>query len=374
MSKIASLEAICITLPFKDRVSDSWGTYTCSNHGVVIITSDDGVTGIGEVAFAWFGGAHSLCQEINNYWSEFIVGKDVGDINSICSLMDRFCSFSKRHLLAKAGVEMALWDLLGKTLGVPVYTLFGGKRRDKIPLTGGIAMGSLEQMIEEAHKRISEGYRELKIKVGLDEENDLRIIKAIRKEIGDNIALRVDVNMAWRDVKRALRFMDEMYELGVHIVEQPIGYLRIEDMALLTAQAKPHILSDESVWNVEDAKLILENKASDLLHIYISEAGGIKGSLEIAQLADVYGVDCTIGSMPEGRIGSAASLHSAAVMKNLSEFPSDIRGFTIYEKDVTNEDLCIVDGCIIVPDGPGLGVTLDPEKLNYAKRNGGALT
>ncbi|MCD9026242.1 mandelate racemase/muconate lactonizing enzyme family protein [Cohnella silvisoli] len=366
--KIVSVEAVPVNLPFQEPVSDSWGKYESSNHGIVIVRSDSGEYGAGEIAFAWFGGAFRLCDEVNEMWAPRLIGMSIYDTAGIIALLDSFCPFSKRHLLAKAGVEMAVWDLIGKTLHVPVYQLIGGKQRDRLKLTGGFPMGSVDRMVEGAVQRVSEGYKELKLKVGLDDNRDLEAVRCIRAAIPDQIQLRVDANMAWKNAKRAKELIDEMVEEGVGIVEQPLPDTQLADLAWLRDNTRALILIDEGVWDVHDAKRNLDSRAADMLHVYISEAGGIAGSKSIFELAALHGTDCTIGSMPEGRIGAAASAHVAAAMPNLSNHASDIRGFTAYVQDVTNEDLIISEGYLQVPKGPGLGVTIDFDRLEKMRR------
>ncbi len=361
--KIVSVEAIPVNLPFHEPVSDSWGEYTSSNHGIVVIRSESGEYGAGEIAFAWFGGAHALCKEVNELWAEKLIGLELNNITRISTILDYFCSFSKRHLLAKAGVEMALWDLWGKTLKLPVYGLLGGKLRDALVLTGGLPMTSVDRMVDCALRKVSEGYTELKLKVGLDDKKDLEAVRKIRNAVPETVKLRVDANMAWKDVKKAKELIDEMVNHGVCIVEQPLHETRLADLAWLRSNTKALILIDEGVWDVHDTKRHLDMGAADMLHVYISEAGGIGSSQKIFELATLYDTDCTIGSMPECRIGAAASAHVAAAMPNLSAYASDIRGFTAYREDVVNEELSIDAGSLIVPDRPGLGVTIDFAKL-----------
>jgi muconate cycloisomerase len=368
--KIASIEVIPVRLPFREPISDSWGTYHASNHGIVIVRDESGLYGAGEIALAWFGGAHGLCREVNEFWIEKLVGLEVCGLSRIDALLEHLCSFSKRHLLAKAGVETALWDLYGKSLGVPVYNLLGGKLRDSIPLTGGVSMGSLDHMVEVAARRVSEGYRELKLKVGLDDKLDLEAVRCIRQTIPDSVGLRVDANMAWRDVKRAKRVIDEMTHYGVHIVEQPIPSDNLDDLRWLREQTEAIILIDDGLWDVQDAKRHLDAGAADMLHVYVSEAGGLQGAKRIFELAALHGQDCTIGSMPEGRIGAAASAHLAAAMPNLSGYASDIRGFTSYGSDVASEELVISEGELLIPNGTGFGITIDFEKLKHLSVHG----
>ena len=361
--RIIAIEAIPVNLPFCEKVSDSWGEYSSSNHGIVRVTAQDGTQGIGEISFAWFGGAHALCEEVNRLWASRLVGHDYTQIGEMNAIMDDLCVFSKRHLLAKAGVEMALWDLLGKRCGMSVARLMGGRRRERIPLTGGIPMDSPEEMARIARLRVEQGFRELKLKVGLSEARDLEGARRVREAIPNHVRLRADANMAWKNRRQALRMMDALYELDVYVIEQPMDARRLDDIAWLRERARNLILIDEGVWDVYDAKACLEAGAADMLHLYTCEAGGLEGIKRVAQLAQLYHVPCTIGSMPEGCIGAAASAQAAACMENLAEEPSDIRGFTVYAMDVTREELVIENGDLLVPDRPGLGVTIDEEKL-----------
>lgn len=362
-ARIARLEAIPVRLPFRERVADSWGEYYASHHGIIRITDTDGLTGLGEISFAWFDGAHALCAEVNRVWAPRLAGQESGRIGALCAMMDTWCSFSKRHLTAKAGVEMALWDLLGKRAGMSVSRLMGGRRRERVTLTGGIPMAAAPEMADIAQLRVTEGYRELKLKVGLDDAADLAGVRAVRARIPSDIRLRADANMAWQDRRHALHMMDALWDEGVAIVEQPVGDDRLADLAWLRAHAKNRVLIDEGVWDVRDAKAQLDAGTADMLHLYTCEAGGLIAMQRIADLAALYHVPCTIGSMPEGLIGAAASAQAAAAMDNLSADASDIRGFTVYAEDVARERLEIQNGELLIPDRPGLGVTLDEDAL-----------
>lgn len=363
MAKIANIEAIPVNLPLCERVSDSWGEYFVSLHGIVRITDEDGVTGLGEISFAWLGAGHTLCAEVDTLWAPRLVGCEASDIDALCTVMDGLCVFSKRHLTAKAGVEMALWDLQGKRLGVSVARLLGGRLRDRVPLTGGIPMAAPNEMAEVAAHRVETGFRELKLKVGLDDATDLAGVRAVRRTIPNNTRLRADANMAWQDRRHALRMMNALWDEGVHIIEQPLADDRPDDLRWLRERARNRILLDESIWDARDAKAALDAGAGDMLHLYTCEAGGLLEMRRIDALAGLYHVPCTIGSMPEGCIGAAASAQAAACLRSLADDPSDIRGFTVYAQDVTQETLTIENGELLIPDRPGLGVTLDEEKL-----------
>lgn len=362
--KIISLEAVPVKLPFHFPASDALGTYHASNSGIVIVLTEGDHVGLGEISLAWFGGAHGLCHDINNEWAPLIVGEDIMNLNRLFEKLRFQLAFSKRHLLALAGVEIALVDAQAKILNIPVYKLFGGKMREAIPLTGGVHMDQKHNMIDMARQKVNEGFQELKVKVDADIDRSMNILQHIRREIPDHIKLRVDANMAWSQAKIARDVLEEWYQEGVHLAEQPLGIEQLADHRWLREHVKTLILLDESVWDVQDAKNVLEAEAADLLHVYISEAGGFHGARRIFELADLYHKQCTIGSMPEGKIGASAALHLAIAMPNLSEHPSDIRGFTTYREDVVVEDLDIQNGNLYVSERPGLGVTLDEEKLS----------
>lgn len=361
--KIRSIELIPVTLPYSVPVSDAWGVYDSAYCGIVCVTDEAGLKGYGEISLAWFGGVHSMCRQAQKEWVPKLLGLDTRDLTAINSLLDTFCVFSRRHLLVKAGIEMAIWDLVGKELDMPVYQMLGGKLRESISLTGGVAMLAPETMVEQAQQLVEEGYEELKIKIGLDEKKDLRAIQNIRNRIPARIKLRVDVNMAWTDCKEAKRKIDDLYAQGVHMVEQPLDYRDLEGLAWLCEHTPCKILADEGIWNRTDAVRYIRAKAADVFHVYICEAGGILGAKQVFETAEAFSIPCTIGSMPEGIVGASAAAHIAAAMSNLAEYPSDLRGFTVFKEDVARTDMRISHGNLLLPKGPGLGFEIDEEKL-----------
>ncbi len=361
--KLQSIDLIPVKLPYKRPVSDAWGVYPASFCGIVVAKDEAGLEGYGEISLAWFGGVHNLCKDAQENWIPSLLGMDTGDLTAINEILDSFCTFSRRNILVKAGIEMAIWDLLGKELKMPVYKLLGGKLRNELPLTGGIAMESPEEMMEQANRAVEAGFRELKIKVGLDDKKDLEVVRAIRAVIPDDIALRADANMAWTNRKQAKYLMDALFDYGVHMVEQPLDYRDIEGLKWLRENSRCKVLIDEGIWDWHDAAKYIMAGAADLLHVYACEAGGIMGMKRVFDTAGAFSMECTIGSMPEGIVGASAAAHVAAAMSNLSRLPSDLRGFTVFADDVATTPMRIQNGRLILPDGIGLGFEIDAEKL-----------
>ena len=361
--KIQSVEGIPVTLPYGQPVSDAWGVYHAARCGIVCVTGETGLKGWGEVSLAWFGGVHGLCRDAAAEWTPRLVGLDTGDITRINAVLDELCCFSRRSLLLKAGVEMAVWDLLGKERNLSVSAMLGGRLRESIPLTGGIAMLSPEEMVCRAEEAVAEGFQELKIKIGLDEKKDLDAVRRIRDVIPDSVRLRVDANMAWSDRKTAKRMMDTLYAMGVELVEQPLDYRDLEGLAWLREHTPCRILLDETIWDWRDAACAIRAGAGDLLHVYLCEAGGVDGARRIFDTAGAFRMECTIGSMPEGIVGACAAAQLAAAMPNLAQEPSDLRGFTVFANDIATTAMHIEHGRLVLPDGPGLGFEIDTERL-----------
>ena len=361
--KIQAIELIPVTLPYHKPVSDAWGIYHAAHCGIVRVTDEAGLQGYGEISLAWFGGVHGMCRDAQAEWVPRLLGLDTAGTTRINEVLDGLCTFSRRSLLVKAGIEMAVWDLLGKERGLPVWELLGGRLRESIPLTGGIAMLSPDEMAEQARQAAAEGYEELKIKVGLSEQQDLAAVRRIRAAVPDHIRLRVDANMAWKDRKTALRMMEAFSAYGVQIVEQPLDYRDLEGLAWLREHTPCQILADEGIWDWRDAARYLAAGAADLFHVYLCEAGGIEGARRVFYTAAAFSVGCTMGSMPEGLVGACAAAQLAAAMPNLSSHPSDLRGFTVFGDDVARTAMRVRGGKLELPQGPGLGFAIDEEKL-----------
>ena len=361
--KISSIELIPVRLPYKAPVSDAWGVYHGVNCAIVRVLGESGQKGYGEVSLAWFGGIHDLCRAAQKEWIPRLIGLDTSEITRINGILDECCTFSRLSLLVKAGIEMAVWDLLGKERGLPVYDMLGGKVRDRIPVTGAVGMLPPEEMVAQARAAVESGYQELKIKVGLEGKKDLDTVSMIRDAIPDHIRLRVDANMAWKDRKTAKRMIDALYSYGVGIVEQPMDYRDLESLAWLRDNTPCHILIDEGIWDWRDAARYIRAQAADLFHVYICEAGGIEGARRVFYVGGASNIECTIGSMPEAVVGACAAAHVAAAMPGLSGFPSDIRGFTVFAQDVATSSMKLENGYLELPGGPGLGFEIDEEKL-----------
>jgi L-alanine-DL-glutamate epimerase-like enolase superfamily enzyme len=359
--QIAHVEAIPVHIPKRRPTTSSLGTMTESQYGVVIVRSDEGHTGIGEISLIWHGNGSRLCSYVNDILGPALIGMDPFRVVEFHKRADQSFKFGRHSLAAIAGVEMALLDMQGKILDQPVYNLLGGLTRDRVELSMSIHMQSIEDSLAQARAFADQGFSTVKVKVGLDPEHDIELVRLLRREF-KALKIRVDANMGWSQAKVALGHIRRMAGSDILSVEQPLPDDDLDGMAYLREHSEVPIMADESVWGLRDAWRVISARAADLINIYVAESGGLLPARDIATMASMAGVGVCIGSMPELGIGTAAQAHLAVSLPTL-DHPSDVTGYLYQADDVVTTPPPIADGYALVPPGPGLGVELDEEKL-----------
>ena len=357
--KITSIRATAVLVPRPTPFTSSLGTHAGSENAIVEIDTDAGITGIGEASSIWDRRGRGCADDINGLLANELVGRDPTQIRQVSDFMDTL--LSPRSAPAKAGIEMALWDILGKMLDTPVYQLLGGAVRDRLALSRSLSMGTVDEVVAQADALVEEGYGTLKMKVGRDANADLANLSALRQRFPD-LCLRVDANMGWPNAKTAGRYIRELEEFDIELVEQPLHERDLEGLRFLRESVDVPIMADESVWTPADAMACAKADAADVFNVYVSEAGGIGPAARIFGIADAARLTCIIGSMPELAVGTAAQAHLAFAMPNIG-FASDVNGCVYHADDIADHGLRIEGGFIYPPSGPGLGVTLDPERV-----------
>lgn len=326
------------------------------------VETDAGVTGIGEISMIWNGDGVAYCPLVQELLGPVVEGLSPFAITRAVQRMEEAVQFARAANPAKAAVEMALHDIVGRALDVPVYELLGGRVRDAVVLSMSISIADIPQMVEQARDYVAQGFRGVKVKVGLDPDQDVEAVGAIREAVGPGVTVRVDANMGWPSARQALEVIRALAPCRIHSVEQPLAADRLEDLAWLRDRSPVPIMVDESVWGPDDAFRVIRAGAADILNVYVSEAGGLRNSMRIFELAQSAGLQCTIGSMPELGIGTAAATHLAAAAPMLLD-PSDVCGVLYNAESLVCESFDIADGCIRPPGSAGLGVTLDEARL-----------
>jgi L-Ala-D/L-Glu epimerase len=368
--KIASVEVNAVSQVVNPELAivSAAGKHPESHYLIVSIHSDEGQTGQAEatVVPGWSGESQTGAEHfIRQLFSPLLIGKDPLHVQALADAMDRVLIGNP---FTKAAVEMALVDLAAKILDVPAHILLGGPRRPvAIPLKFSIGAFSPSEAARVARHAATLGLKAAKVKVGLDVADDIARVEAVRQAVGNDFMVAVDANSGWTE-SDAVRALPRLEKLAVNALEQPLRRGDFRGCARLRKRTSIPIMLDESVFTRQHALEAINAEACDLISIYPGKNGGILRSLEIAQMADAAGLQCTIGSNLEMDLGTAAMLHLAVAVPALAtEVGHDIIGPLYYERSFTNTPIRYANGCAILPEGNGFGVESKVPKLARSK-------
>ena len=370
--KITGIETIPVRVPIKPALaikSGRGGSHSISPFLIVKLHTDGGLVGLGEVSCTprWSGEDQvTAAHFINTYFAPLLVGESLVEVADIEKLTTKYEFPVAGNHFTKAGVEMALWDLLGKSLNKPVYDLLGGKVREFVPIKWSVSGSEPEKAATIGRGALERGFTAMKVKVGLGPDNDVARARAVREAIGDKIKLGVDANGGWPTAEVAVATIRRICEVAnIAFAEQPVPAGDHEEMAAVRRQIDVPVIADESLYTLGDAKALVRAKACDVFSVYIGKAGGIGPAKQIADFGVAQGIACTIGSNLELGVGSAAMLHLGIAHRGIEpeEFPCDIIGPFYYEDDILQSPLSLSSGRALPTDHPGLGVRLDDEKV-----------
>lgn len=364
--KITRIETIPVDVPINPRlaIKGGRGAHTVSPFLLLKVHTDEGVVGLGEVSCTpiWSGEDQvTAAHFIHDFLEPQLVGQDPTEIERLSARMRYGVA---NNPFTKAGVEMALWDILGKVAGLPVYRLLGGPVRDFVPTKFSISGQAPDVAAEIAAWAVAQGFRAMKVKVGIEPEADVARVRAVRQAVGPDIRLGVDANGGWSP-RVAIQTIRRLYEYGILFAEQPVPPLDVAWLADVRRNVEVPVMADESVYTLQDAMAIVRANAADVLSIYIGKGGGIGPARKVAAVAEAAGLTCTVGSNLEMGIASAAMIHVAMATPGIGaeEFPCDILSVFFYEADLLAEPLPIKAGEARPLERPGLGVELDEEKV-----------
>ncbi len=364
--KITRIETIPVRLKKNpERAIRSSKKFTAENTFLLVkMHTDDGVVGLGEVSCdpIWSGEDYvTSAHFIERVLSPLLIGEDPLQIER---LVARIEAPIVGHVFTKSALEMALWDILGKVAGLPLYRLLGGPARDAVTTKFSISGTDPARAADIASWAIDVGFRAMKVKVGIDPKEDIARVRAIRQAIGPDVRLGIDANGGWSP-RVAIRMIRELEEYDIFFAEQPVQPLDVTWLADVRRSVRVPIMADESVFNLQEAMAVLRADAADVLSVYVGKGGGISAGLKIAAVAQAAGATCTIGSNLELGVASAAMIHLAMATSGIGseEFPCDIIGPLYYDTDLLAESLELSGGRAMPPSGPGLGVELDDDQV-----------
>jgi len=352
--KITQLQAVVVRLAQKPPIAPYQNRYNAHAHKealLIRLETDTGLVGWGETPVDWVNKSFAGAPE--DLLRKHVVGRDPFDVEA-------WYTQSTLGSYLTSGVEMAMWDLIGHATRQPLYRLLGGKLRPKIELAACMGIRPYAEAKEIAKQYVAMGFSTLKTKAGRSAEEDLDMVRGIRDGVGDKLKLRIDPNMGYAP-EVAFPLARDLEKYHLEYFEQPMARERIGDSARLRRFTRTPIALNESVTTPEVVLQILKLDAADVLLPDTCQCSGILGVRRVAALAEAAGVPCVFHCCHDLGLKTAAMLHVVASAPGFT-LANDCTYYGL-EDDIIAPLHVIENGHMPVPEGPGLGVTVDESKV-----------
>ena len=358
--RIERIEPIAVRLPLTAPVRMANETIEAANNLFVRIDSG-GISGWGEAA-----SSPTLTGELvegmlaaARFLVPFMTGRDIHAVDDNHAEMDMRVYGNTG---AKAAIDMALLDLIGKADGRPVHALLGERRRDRVPALWLLGHGDTSADVAEARARREEGYTAYKIKVGIALPSDeVARTHAICEALGSGCLVMADANQAWT-ARQAISYVSRLEEGSIAVLEQPVAGHDLAGMAQVNTASGVMLGADEGIHGLDDIRRHHETGAADGCSLKTIKLGGIRRACEAAKLCHALGMSVNLAStVAESSLAASAIVHLGAAVPGIDWGLSPTTSFLV--DDITDEPVEVVDGHLSVPAGPGLGVRVDEERI-----------
>ncbi len=296
----------------------------------------------------------SVTNAFHHTLKELLIGKDPTCINLLTDVID---DKIKGNPSLKAGVNMALYDIVGKVANMPVYRLLGAYK-DKIETSVTIGLNPVDVMVEKAKEFVSQGFTCLKVKCGMDPDQDIEAVLGIRSAVGPNVKIRMDANEGYT-LEKALRVIQTLENLGadIELLEQPTPAKYLYALKEVTAQCTVPIMADETALTLRDSLKLVKMEIADMINIKLMKIGGITNAIKANLFAEIAEIPVMAGCMNESMGAMIAGVHFACAFKNVKY--ADLDSALDFNDDVVKGGACYKDGFVIPPEKPGLGIEVD---------------
>jgi L-alanine-DL-glutamate epimerase-like enolase superfamily enzyme len=365
--KITKVEIIPINLPKKKVLALSrygrLGEGTPFEFILTRVHTDEGVSGVGECPPLppLSPENQGVVAEMLKRWiAPNVIGMDPFDLEGIWEKMDFWAPMSP---MAKASLDMALWDIMGRCLGVPVYKLLGGgSNPDKIPNVALIGIDTPAKVATEGKRLVKEGYTGIRLKIG--PKRDITCVKAIRKAIGEDVTLRVDCNQGYA-AQDATKMIREIEAFDVELVEQPTVWWDFAGLAKVAGSVDTPIMPHESLFSMADVKTLIDMGAVGVLGLKTYRpAGGITNVKRLLDMARVMNIPCLMHDDLEMGVSLCAASHIIAGNGRAITQKCELSGYPEWiSEDIIKEPVKLDGGYIASPKGPGLGFEIDETRI-----------
>ena len=352
--RITRVTATVVSIPRTARLTLAYGSRDDATTVLVTLETDAGLLGIGQTPVdpPQFGAA-GIKTNIETYLAPILIGRSPLDIEALHRALWQALP---GHRATIGAIDLALWDLAGKALGVPVYQLLGGRLRDGVALMAMVTHADPETMARATDDLLRRAlYPVLKVKIGMGAAEDLARYRAVREAAGERATIQVDGNRGY-SLGQALAALGAMERLGgLGMIEQPVA--RVDDLAALARHFAAPVMVDESLEGPDSLIDIVTRGAAQAAFLKITKHGGILPTLKIAAIAEAAGIDCSLAIYYD--VLAAAAAHLATALPAIT-WPSFV---TRLADSILTEPIMPGGLTLRPPTGPGLGVTLDAEKV-----------
>jgi L-Ala-D/L-Glu epimerase len=356
--RIERIEAIPVAVPLKHPIKWATGEIKVIDNVIVVVTLANGVQGIADAPPRpnIYGETQaSIVAVLRDHLVPMLIGENAFDTRRLWNK----CRSIVWNPCAKAALDMALHDAQGKSVGLPCAQLLGGMLRP-VKVNWRLALGSVEVMLADADQKTQDhGFRAFKVKCGIDAAKDVRMLTALRRHVGPEVEITVDMNQGY-DVETLLATAPAMAELGIVLIEEPIDAHDDRGKQLAAQRITVPLSGDDSCVTLDDVRRQLELCAIRSVVIKCARTG-YSASRDILGLTRAFHCPAHLGTQADMHIGCAAGAHFASSFE--ASHAHEISTFLDAADHLVNAELVIRDGHLIVPPGPGIGLELDSQKL-----------
>lgn len=359
--KIAAIEAIPYSIPYRHPLHFASGSVHEADHVLVRLRTDDGVVGLADTPprpYTYGETQKSIAAVVQDVFAPQLIGVDIFDREKIQEVLYR----TIHNQTAKGAVDIALWDVIGKTLGQPVTKLLGGYT-DSLRVSHMLGFKPAQELLDLALEfRETYGINTFKLKTGRRPLHlDIEAARALREGLGGDAELYMDANRGW-SANEAAEVLRRTADLGLQFLEEPDDAREVLGRRRLVANSPIPIAADESAPNLGEAAREILNGGANLLAVKTARSGFTEAA-KIVGMAEGMGIDVYIGNQIDTQVGTVASVVFGAAFAHTAKRAAELSNYLDMADDLLAEPLQIIEGRIRVPEGPGVGAGVNVEKL-----------
>jgi L-Ala-D/L-Glu epimerase len=363
--KISEIEVYKSPIKLKKPFVTSLGPQDFADNIIVVIRTDNGITGYGECNpfMSITGDSMDTGFLVGQKLGKSLLEKNPLDIEKCSVLMD---SIIYGNTSIKSAFDIALHDIAAQDAGLPLYRFLSGSNNKEMVTDYTVSLGDPEEMASDALEIKNKGFQIIKIKLGGSQEQDILRIRLIRESVGSSIPIRVDANQGWK-ASEAIRILTALAPFGIQFCEEPIPRWDFMELPRIRASSPIPIMSDESCFDHHDAMRLVSLSACDMFNIKLGKSSGITKARKIIKIGEEAGMKMQVGGFLESRLAFTASAHMSLTSNNIVYFDFDTP-LMFVEDPVVGGITYDKKGSVFVPEQPGLGATVDDRYLESLEK------